>query len=337
MKILTALLLSVLLFSCKTEEEKPLDLASFNLILDTERQIDSVRIVDIAQSAYNFFPYRDTIKVDFENGLNDMYNVWIYTPEGEIRKQYWFKGTEIIVKARLAEELEIDTVINSNLYYQHLQDSERLQALIEQKDTAAIEKFFLERIEANLDNPYSNVLAGMYTNQHQNDKEKIKELFELLKGQDSVAIDHWLSPLSRLENILSVSELDISKYSLQELGGQNTSLNFEANKTYLLDFWFMACKPCIRDHKKFDEDSSFLEANNVEFIGISIDSDYDAWNTFLEEKQYAWANYRQLEGEDSPTKDLAIWAFPTYVLLENGSEITARFNTYDDIKAHFEK
>jgi len=129
-----------------------------------------------------------------------------------------------------------------------------------------------------------------------------------------------------------VSSINLSKYKFNNIDNKLTSIKLEKSKTYLLDFWFVNCPPCVRDHKLISKKMNFFKENNIELIGISTDRNHSDWKNYLTKNNYNWKNYRETDSLKRVTKDMVIWSFPTYLLLNGEGEIKARFNSFKDFE-----
>ncbi|WP_435264271.1 TlpA family protein disulfide reductase [Tenacibaculum sp. nBUS_03] len=107
-------------------------------------------------------------------------------------------------------------------------------------------------------------------------------------------------------------------------------MELDKSKIYILDFWFTNCPPCARDHKLIFEKLKFLKEKNIELIGISTDSNFSEWKKYLKDHNYKWRNYREIDSLKKVTKDMAIRAFPTYLVLNKNGKIKARYNSFED-------
>lgn len=339
MKNTFLLIIISLIFGCKTEpKQNKTDLADLNLIVKTDRKIDSVWVSNIGQTESFFLPFKDTIKIDFKEKLNDLYNIAFYTKNGRFSNQLWLNGNNVILIGKLNKKLEIDTVLNSDLYYTSINFSKNYKQLIENKsDSTTIDDFLLKTVKNNSTNPYSFNASNPFIYRNQNNKNKIRKLFDLLENQNDTLKNHFISIHSKIENILKVSSINISNYKFDDIENQLSSIELQKSKTYLLDFWFINCPPCIRDHKLISKKLDFLNKENIELIGISTDKKYSDWKNYLTNHNYNWKNYREIDSLKRITKDMAIWSFPTYLLLSGEGEIKARFNSFDDFEKYLNK
>jgi thiol-disulfide isomerase/thioredoxin len=134
-----------------------------------------------------------------------------------------------------------------------------------------------------------------------------------------------------------VSSINLSNYKFENIKNKITSIELEKSKTYLLDFWFINCPPCVRDHKLIVKKLDFLKEKNIELIGISTDRNYSDWKNYLTKHDYNWKNFREIDTLKRVTKEMVIWSFPTYLLLDNNGNIKARFNSFEDFENYVNK
>ena len=163
-------------------------------------------------------------------------------------------------------------------------------------------------------------------------------LHSTLKDLDPSLKNHALFTVpKKLDVLFSTKSVDIGKYAYKTLQGDDTQISLEKNKKYLLDFWFVGCKPCVQDHMKFLEKPNLLADNNIELIGLSVDKDHEKWSKFVTKKSYPWKNYRQADHVGSMTEEFLISIFPTYYLINGDGVIEAGFNGFQDIENYLSK
>ncbi|WP_339716204.1 TlpA disulfide reductase family protein [uncultured Kriegella sp.] len=341
MKKILLLSLTFLIFSCKSELQKENnDLADLNLYLQTKEDIDTIMITDISQNReVHKIAYKDTIKINFKDSLNDLYNVCFFKNGKMVSSpmqysQLWLNGKNIEIKGKIDKQLIIDTIIGSDLYYKTKTYQTGFRSLYKTNaDSSEINTFLLKNIQDNFDNPFSLHVMSTYIFRNQNNKFKLKELHQLVSKQSDLLKNHsFFNYHEELEKKLRITELDIDNFSFYNLKNDIVKLNFEKDKTYLIDLWFVNCPPCVKDHKAISKKLDYLEKNNIELIGISRDKEHSKWKYYLETNHYNWENVRQVDSSKTITETLGISAFPTYLLIENGREIKITFNSFKEIE-----
>lgn len=346
MKKIFILSLTFLIFNCKSDlKKKDNDLADFNLYLQTKEDIDTIMITDISQNReVHKIAYKDTIKINFNDSINDLYNVWFFK-NGEMvssplqYSQLWLNGKNIEIKGTIDKKLIIDTIIGSNLHYKtKTYQSEYKNLYKTNADSSEINTFLLKNIQNNFDNPFSLPIISTYIFRNQNNKSKLKELHKLVTKQSNLIKNHsFFNYHEELAKKLGINKLDIDDFSFYDPKNDIVKLNFDKDKTYLIDLWFVNCPPCIKDHKIISKKLNFLKKNNIELIGISKDREYSKWKDYLNTNQYNWKNVRQIDSLKTITQELGISAFPTYLLIDNGREIKVTFNSFEEIENYLIK
>jgi hypothetical protein len=178
MKKTFSLIIIVLIFGCNPEKKQSKkNLADLNIIVKTDKKIDSVWVSNFGQTESFFLPFKDTIKVNFKEKLNDLYNIVFYTKDGRLSNQFWLNGNNVILSGKLNKKIEIDSVFNSDLYYSSINFSKDYRELIEIKaDSTTIDNFLLNNIRKNIDNAFSFAVASPFIYRNQNNKDKIRKL-----------------------------------------------------------------------------------------------------------------------------------------------------------------
>ena len=107
----------------------------------------------------------------------------------------------------------------------------------------------------------------------------------------------------------------------------------DSEEEHLIDFWFVNCPPCIKDHKLIKKEKlDLLKKHNVELVGISTDSDQYLWSNYLKNADYPWGNYRETNDYDNRlSENMLISVFPTYLLVDHEGTILKRSNAFDEI------
>lgn len=309
------------------------NLSDLNLYITSDQQIDSVFISDIGQSReFYFIPFKDTLNIVLNDSINDLYNIDFYTPKGRITNQLWLDGSQVIIKAHIDKKMTIDTVINSTLYYESQNLQKETDFIYKERNNyVSIDSFFMGKIKTYANSPLSVHLVKRFFYRAQNDKTKLQTIAKLLANQSDNLKKHPLDHYKKLMQLINTTQVDLKTFNFYNIKGEKTKFNSTENgKLYLLDFWFVNCVPCVADHKIIASDLAFLETNNIDLWGISIDDDHDKWRSYLSDHHYEWPNYRQTE-KDKLTQKMLISSYPTYLLVNAEGEINYRSNSYKDV------
>lgn len=126
----------------------------------------------------------------------------------------------------------------------------------------------------------------------------------------------------------SETKINFSDYTFNTTSGEQTSITLEDDKIYILDFWYLECAPCIKDHKVIAEYIKTTKHQKIEVIGISIDRSQSKWAAYLETHHYNWTNYNQFGADKTLYKDLEIQFFPTYLVVNSKGDILHKSNRF---------
>lgn len=338
-------IISVLSFlSCDTnKKERPIVLSDLNLIIDSKQDIDSIFISNIGQDReFKFYKFKDTLRVNLNDSINDLYNIWFYA-EGKqysgFNEQIWLNGENIIVKGIFDRGLKLDTIIGSDIHYKMLKN--RMDFNILKKANGgkeAVKNLFINQLENNINSPISLDIISNYYYQFADNKSDLSVIFEKIQKQENNLKNHILNKYNSLKTILHQEHINIGAFTFYDRNKIKTKIVLDSKKKYLIDLWFVKCPPCIKDHQLISENLNFLDSKNIEVIGISRDSDNELWNSFLEKKQYAWTNYREIDiHNEKLTTQMYINTFPTYFLINGNGDILDRSHSFELIKSNLDQ
>jgi peroxiredoxin len=350
------LVLSFLLIACNQEKSIPketielpkdtielsediLHLSDINLMIATNTPIDSVWIADIGQKESFFLPFKDTIKVDLKRNVSDLYTIYVHTGDKRIGTQFWLDGNQPRINMSFdSENLLVDQINTSPLYNASLQYTRAYAALrTSEADSTTIDKFLTSEIRNHIDTPFAHAIVGDFISRNQNHRDKVDNVYRIMRMQTDSLKTHFINNNVQIGQILDREAVKFDQYELGDINDQKTNITLDPSKRYLLDFWFVQCPPCLRDHKRIAKNLGIFEENNIELIGVSRDNKYKAWKRYLDKHDYPWVNVREQKPEKRLTYDLSIWEFPTYTLIDHKGNIQARFSSFAQFEHYINK
>jgi Trypsin-like serine proteases, typically periplasmic, contain C-terminal PDZ domain len=108
-------------------------------------------------------------------------------------------------------------------------------------------------------------------------------------------------------------------FSLKDMAGNTISISAFQGKTIVLNFFATWCPPCVEEIPFFIKVYNSYKNRNVQFIGISLDSDLNALKNFISEKGI---NYPVIIDDGKVSNIWGINAIPTtFILDRNGNKI----------------
>jgi len=297
------------------------------LILKTNLPIDSALIVHFTNQERSMQAFKDTLDMEFNAGLTDYYHI-NYMQKGKVfnQKVYLDSGHVTILMKIENDKLIIEKVIGSPLFDTVQNWKKQYAAVV--KDSAELDSFLLKTYNEQIENMFSFSIGMRYLDIHQNDKLKLYALLPLIDRQnDELKKQFGFSMLNnRLQGIIKNNVLSLSAFELIDPGNK-TIHPAEINSEFLiLDFWFVGCLPCMKDHEKIRELQSVLKQKHAALISISNDDSYQTWKSYLEKNDYSWPQYKKPAVAENIISQLGITTYPTYILLNKKGDIL--FSTY---------
>jgi hypothetical protein len=239
---LTKLIIIFLLFHLKLTAQ-----TNIELIIKTNTKVDSIDAMDFSQKEFFKSQYKDTINFSFKKANIDLYNIGGYIRDKKYWKQIWLDTGNIKILIHFdSSKLIIDTVINSPTYYRVMNFNKEYTDIVKTHDTLLINNFLLNNLNKNIENPFSLWVGMLYLNVNQNVKINLFALKNTFIKQGDRFKWFLLYPivLDRMNNILSIDKIEISKFKFINKQDQITHLDLNGAKYYVLDFWFLGCAPC---------------------------------------------------------------------------------------------
>ncbi len=302
-----------------------------------EVQPDSIKMVSFNNSEEIVEKKGPPYEFKFNTPINDAYNVVLFKNGSAYTKKIVLDGEYLKMKTELkAETLRIDTLIGSKVYNKSLVFYARLDSLNKSGTSDFdLNEFLLSSIKKNLNHPFSFDISDDYIERNKNYKSRLMRLKALLDEQPDDLKAHALSVHRTLDDLVKTEYIKLSDFKFYDRDGNVAQVNLSHQGDYLIDFWFVQCPPCVKDHKKIGKHLDLFEANNVELIGVSIDTESDKWLHYLNTNQYNWQNFRELGGDNDLVEAMNVWEFPTYLLVTNDGEIKTKFYSFEDLENYF--
>jgi len=234
------------------------------IIIEGDSEIDDIIFTKFGSSGFSeedVKPFKHETEITFNEPINDFYQLALVKDDNYIIKQFWLKGNEIILKGRVVKnQVQIDTVINSPFYYYTENIYNKYSKSIDSNETREeINNGLLSEINKNIDNTFSNELSSIYLQLNVGQTDKLKKLHALIEKQNPKIKSHFQSIHDQLKKQIEVVSIKTEAYELYNETGETTQLNLKKDSVYMLDFWFMHCKPCLADHKTLRNLRGFLD------------------------------------------------------------------------------
>lgn len=167
-----------------------------------------------------------------------------------------------------------------------------------------------------------------------------EEILKLMSENPNPATEHHF--IKSLLAALNPKKVDrfILPDTLRRITAASPENDEEAEPTNLLvlDFWYINCRPCLRDHAQMKKDlSAGVFPEGVTVVGVSIDPSERDWEDFVHEQELPWDNVFLGASRMQIIEYLGIIAYPTYLLLEGDGTVRGRFSSYRKLRGRLEE
>lgn len=116
--------------------------------------------------------------------------------------------------------------------------------------------------------------------------------------------------------------------NLHDINGNSFKLSDFSDKYILLDFWSLACYPCILAAPELREINEILK-DNLTIVGISMDVSSKLWSEATKRDSITWKNLSDGKGSYAGASSLyGISGMPTYILINPGDTIVERWEGF---------
>lgn len=299
--------------------------------------IDTVDAFDLSQKEFHTYNYKDTISIYFSKDNIDCYNIRYHENGKMFRTQIWLDTGNIKIEAHIdSNTLIVDTVYNSPIYYIVKDFAKEYYELYKTNDTAALNNYMLAKYKENIQNPFSLMIGNYYINLNQNSKLNLIKFKAFTEKQKDKFSWFFLYPMviERMNKMLNIDKINLNNYTFINQSNKKVKLLLQGSDYYVLDFWFLACPPCVHDHKEINAGYEKLKQKGVEVISISTDEDIFQWKKYLSGHNYHWRNYLQTMNS-TITNQLSIHSFPAYIIVNNQGDIVDTYSSFADVKKRF--
>ena len=122
--------------------------------------------------------------------------------------------------------------------------------------------------------------------------------------------------------------IEAPAFTLNDRDGNQVSLESLRGQYVLLDFWASWCKPCRASMPGLKEIYGQYHDKGLEILGISIDTDAEAWKKAVEDDQTPWIHVLDRTEEKGKGSEVAhsygVHAVPTYFLIDKDGRIIGK-------------
>lgn len=114
-------------------------------------------------------------------------------------------------------------------------------------------------------------------------------------------------------------------FTLNSTDDKPVSLHSVKGKVILIDFWASWCVPCRQENPMVAQIYNYYKPKGLEIIGVSLDTDHDAWKGAIKSDGLNWIHVSDLKGWDGEVvKQYNIGSIPRTILLDSEHKIIGK-------------
>ena len=342
MKLIIFAVLVSIFFSCKKEEalqrkSSTVTGTKIDVEIVSDTKADSIIVTDAEYKNWNSFSDNSKFTAQFNRNVPHLYKIAIYINGKPYLndKELWLNNGNPKIKLHFSgNAVVIDTVFNSPIYYEYYSYIKKMDDFDIIKDSITRNNYLIAKIDEHFNDSFSNLVSENYLFYNRSNSNNLKVLSAKINSQSSDVKNSAMSIHKQLLQIITVKNFDLQSFTLVDRKGETIKPVMQKNKRYVLDFWFVKCRPCIADHKLIQQRLNDFKKHDIEVVGISIDLEYAVWNNYLVKHNYNWANFKQINpSKNNPTDYLGINGYPTYIIVDSKGVIAP--NRYNSVKEVF--
>ena len=145
--------------------------------------------------------------------------------------------------------------------------------------------------------------------------QSIKDSFYGLKLKEY--IEDQVSPPMKVGD-------QVIDFTMENIEEKPISISDFRNKYVLIDFWASWCAPCRAENPNLKRAYDKYNTKGFEIVGISLDTDKEAWKRAIEKDELNWINLSDLKGwKNELALKYKIKSVPSNMLLDKTGRIIA--------------
>ena len=299
-----------------------------HLICQSKAEINTVIFaMPDAVEDKDFHDFKDTIGLIRPDTSLNLYTILLYGKDIKAKKYVWVNGDDVYIYYSLKDGLQIDSIVNSSAATA-IATFYKMKA-IKEHNLDSLNAFLFDQLRVLYTSVFSTEIAQMMIRYNFGNFDLLERLQNELDHQQPSIKNNKFSQNEKLKGILAFKDLKISDLVLANKDSVSATIKFDTTQYTLIDFWFSACPPCLRDHKVLKKKYQQLRDKSVQIVGISNDQDFQKWKHTIDIHQHPWVNYIET---DSTSKIFRFASsFPSYYVLDRQGNIVKYSTRIEEI------
>jgi peroxiredoxin len=271
----------------------------------------------------NFFLENTKMEIDID--MNEGRMDVIGSSSDSLFQPYWARLEEMW---SMGDSLQLNRLLSKTK-----EDQKRVDSLLAVQSNAEM-IFTLEFIS---DNPASYVApfaAFYFVQTYEMVPEGLREILDSFdpKVKNSIYLEE-IEKIYKLKSRLTPGQ-PAPDFSIPDKDGKLFSLESFKGKLVLLDFWASWCKPCREQNPHWLKIYETYKNKDFVIVGVSVDSDKEAWLKAIELDGLTWPQLSPLNGWTNNTAEIyGVKAIPHNFLIGYDGNIIGEHITLGEMEA----
>lgn len=186
----------------------------------------------------------------------------------------------------------------------------------------------LENLKSNLTDPKSKSEVLFALARHFNSKNNSQKVIELARKMIEInANDFYVEKALGFQHEAESLGIGVQapNFKAKTLQGNQISLADYKGKIVVLEFWAMWCGPCIPEIPHLKSLNSKYSEDELQIIGVSLDTDSEKLEEFLKEREMEWPQIVQpKQWDDEITQMYNVYVIPRSFIIGRDGKIVAK-------------
>jgi thiol-disulfide isomerase/thioredoxin len=158
-----------------------------------------------------------------------------------------------------------------------------------------------------------------------NDRKEVKAfVLRTASEQEKGMMMRMSAPMEKVDLANEFIPMDLPLRNLKNKEVHLSDFNPNKGKIIVINFWFIACKPCNMEMPELNKLVEKYKGSDVEFLAIAID-DPSQLKSFLKKTDF---DYRVLSISQKDVAPLNITGYPTHLILNRDGQIVFKSMGY---------